>query len=808
MRTFGNEIRYAIRSAINSPLSSLFVVLVLAVGIGVTTAIFSMVDAIVLRPFPFPSLDRIVAISQTGSNASGQRFAVSPANFLDWRNSSQTFEQVAAYQQSTALLMVGVTPEPVQTCLITRGFFSVLGLPIFLGRYLSGDGDDVERNAVVLSYRFWQRRMGADPGVIGKTINLDGLHYNVIGVAANTLDFPIFTDVWVPRIMTPRDKVDRTTQILSVIAKLKDGQSVADAGNEMASIRARLAREYPLTNAGTGAAVLLLRDSVNSYSRALVLMLMGAVIFLLLLSCANVANIQVARILMRRREIAARLCFGARTMDILRQLFVEGVLLALFAAGSALLIAFALLAYIKREATEAVVRNVAGFMSVSIDKRVLAFALFLSLVSTVLFVLPALYQAVRGRVLEALKEEGRGSSAGRGGNQTRSALIITEVILGISLLVGAYLMVDAFNRIATASGGYDPKGVVTFDLDLTQGQASQESEIKERYNQALSHLAAVPGVTSVGMTTVLPSVGDSESSHVVLQGSDARLAGTGPVMEVRVVSEGYFKTMGIPLKSGRSFRANDDIRGQSVAIVSEGAAQTLWRNHLPLGRQIQLTSKGFSNSWLIIVGTVGDVDYFFLDSERRPTVYVPYRQNPARPLTVVMRTTPNLSGLSMAVNSALHPVDATLEVYHITSMLNLLANMSGGVKLVATLMTALALLALVLCASGVHAIMSHSVAQQTREIGIRIAVGAQKRDVLKLVFKFALRRVLIGLAIGIPIALVLAHFLASVLPGVIVVPKLGFAWLGFLLIGVALLASYFPARRATSTDPIDALRSL
>lgn len=806
MLNLSNDIRYAIRLILKNRASSLFIVLVLAVGIGANTAVFSMVDAIVRRPFPFPDINRLVTLSETHAKAGDRRYAVSPANFLDWKNESSVFERMAAYKESEAILRGNNSGEPVDVALVTPGYLQIFGLAPYLGRYYSELQDDKERNAVVLSYRFWRQRMRADPAVLGKKINLGGLDYDVIGVGPRALDFPLYTEVWMPLVLSPSDQVDRSRRDLSVIARLKDGRGISDARNEMSRIGLQLTQRYPVANAEAGVAVFSLIDSFNSYSRSFVLMLMGAVVFVLLLACANVANLQLARILMRRKEIALRTSLGAGRAQIMRQLLVEGLILSLLGAVPGVGISMGMLAYIKQNMTEAVVRNIAGWETVGIDLRVLAFTLLSSILSAALFVLPAIYQALQGRSFEVLKEEGRGGSPNKGGRRVRSMLVVAEVMLAVLLLVGATLMVGAFKRITTAHRGYNPQDVNLFSLDVSPIRYPDVEKARRLYQQVLAQIAAIPGVQSAGIVSVLPSVGDSRSSKAATEESGTLPGGSGPPLEVRIVSEDYFKAMSIPLKAGRTFTAQDNASSQPVAILSESAAQAFWSGRAPLGRSIKLLSGGFDMPWLNVVGVVGDTNYFFLNAEIRPTIYLSYQQGPMKSMSIVVHTIPGVGGIAPALRIAVQQVDAAQDVYRVTSMLALLADMAGGVKIVAALMQGLGLLAVLLCISGVYAIVSYSIAQQTQEIGVRMALGAQKLDVFKLVFGFALKLVMIGLVLGLPLAFVLGRLLSSVLEGVVVVPMLSFLWLVLVMLFLGAIASYVPARRAVRISPIAALR--
>lgn len=805
MPTFRNEVRYAVRMLVKNPITGLFMALVLALGIGANTAIFSMVYAIVLRPLPFRDLDRIVTLSETFTKGGVERYGVSTANFLDWEKASRLFEALAAYKQSSAILTGRQSREQVQTCLVSPRFFSILGLSPYRGRYYSDHTDIAEQNAVVLSYGFWQRRMEADPNIVGKKINLNGLDYDIIGVAPVQLDFPIYTEVWMPLVITSTEENERSKRDLSAIGKIGEGHSLFYVRSEMNGISARLAQQYPLTNADSSVAVLRLLDSVNSYSRSFVTMLMGAVVFVLLMACANVANLQLSSIIMRRKEIALRLSVGASRMQIMRQLVTEAMILSFVGGALGLLIAFVLLDFIKRNMTVSVIRNIAGFMNVTIDWHVLAFTVVASIASAVLFVLPVLHQALQGRTFQALREEGRGSSMRRSG-VVRSALVISEVMLAIVLLIGATIMINAFHRITTANRGYDPTGIKIFRLNISQSSYADQDKVKNLYKAVLWKIGSLSGVKSAAMVNTLPSIGDSESSRILVEDAGAQPESANPAVEVRIISEDYFKAMSIPLRAGREFSATDDSRVQPVAIISESAARAFWKGRPALGRRIRLISGGFDTPFLNVVGIAGDVNFFFLNAEIRPTIYLPYQQNPVRPMAIVMHRASGLSATVAVLQDAVQQVDSTQNVYTVRSMESILTDMSAGVRIVAALMIALGLLALGLCTSGVYAIVSYSVAQQIQEIGIRMALGAQRHHIVRLVLNYALRLVLVGLAFGIPVAIALSYVLAHALPGVVLIPTFGFGLLTMLLIAIGILASYWPARRAMNIHPTTALR--
>ena len=799
-----SDARYSLRVLMKYRGFTAAAVLTLALGIGATTAIFSMADAILLRPFPFPRLDRIVALSETIPKVSADRLGVSPGNFFNWKEQNHFCEQMTAYKPWDATLTGLHGRDPVQAYLASPDFFRLLGAAPFKGRFFSGREDTSEASQLVVSFGFWQQRLGADPGVLGQVVALNGVGYTVIGVMPKEFDFPMYAEVWAPWIPTPQDRVERSVHNLSVIARLRPGVSLFQARAETHHLGERLAREYPAANAGRGVDVMLLRDTVDEYARRFLAVLAAAVVFLLLLACANVANLQLARGASRQKEIAIRSALGAARRRLAQQLFTEGIMLSSLAAALGLSLAAWGLVVIKANLPSLVARHVPSLMLARLDSRMLVFTCVAALVTGILSTVPAILQVSPQRLYGTMKEGGRSSSASlRPG--MRSALVISEVSFAAVLLICAGLMVKAFRDLTRTDQGFDPNDVLTFSVSLPTPNYPGNVQVTNFYNEALRRESAVPGVQSAALVSELPALADSRTSSVVVEGQSTDSADRPLLAEVRIISEAYFRVIAAKVKLGRAFTPQDDAASLPVAIISESAARRFWPVQAPLGRRLKLTSTELNTPWLSVVGTVGDMRHFFLNSEVRPTVYLPYRQQPLRSLNFVVRAEAGTRGVVNDVREAVRAVDSTIPVYGVEQISRYFADLAGGVGVIGTLMGVFGAIALALAAAGVYAVMAYSVAQRTREIGIRVALGAQPMDIWKLVLGNTIRLLGIGLGLGLPVAIALGRLMSSVLPGVVELDLLSLLAFTAVLSATGLLAGYLPARHATQVSPIVAL---
>jgi len=806
MVTLFSDVRYSLRILFKCRSFTAVAALTLALGIGANTAIFSMADAIMFRPFPFKALDRIVTLWETIPKVSGERFGVSPGNYFDWEERNHVFDHMTAYKPLNLTLTGPHEPEKVQAYLVLPSFFPLLGVPPFKGRFFSEGEIRNEPTQVVVSFGFWRERLGGDPNVLERVLTLNGLGYRVIGVMPKQFDFPMYADIWAPWVVTPEDRSERSKHNLSVLARLKPGSSLSQAETELDNISGRLAHEYPVENAGRSAGVMLLRDSVDEYAARFMAVVAGAVAFLLLLACANVANLQLARSASRQKEMAICVALGAPRGRLARQLFTEGIVLSLLAAGLGLPLAVWGLAIIKANMPQLVAHHLPSLMLAQMDARMLAFGFAAAVVTGITSTVPASFQVSSKGIYETLKEGGRNSSIS-GRRRMRSALVVSEIALAGVLLICAGLMVNAFRRLARMNQGFDPNNVVTFDISLPESKYPGIGQVVNFYKETLRRLGALPEIQSAAVVSELPALADSRSGSVIIEGEPAPPPGRPLMAEVRVISEDYFRAVAMPVMLGRAFVPQDNPGSLPVAIVSEGAARRFWPGQDPLGHRFELASTELKTTWLTVIGTVGDVRYFFLGSDVRPTIYVPYLQQPIRSLSVVMRTEAGMNQTAADVRESVRAVDSTVPVYGIERISQFFADLSGGIELIGALMGVFAMIALALAAAGIYAIVAYSVAQRTQEIGIRMALGAQPRDIWKLVVGNASQLLGIGLGLGLPVALALGRVMSSVLSGVVALELTTFITFTIVLSAAGLLAAYLPARRAAKVDPIIVLRN-
>ncbi|HLJ47917.1 MAG TPA: ABC transporter permease [Bryobacteraceae bacterium] len=791
-----SDLRYALRVLSKSRSFTAIVVFALAIGIGANTAIFSMADAIVFHPYPFPQLDRIVALSANIPAVNQARYGVSSAEYYDWKQQNHAFDEMAAYKAWAAILNTPDGPQRVSAYAVSSGFFPLLRTGPVIGRGFSSEN---ARNEVLVGYGFWEQRLGRDPGVLDRRLNLNGLDYVVVGVMGSDVDLPMYTDIWTPWIDTPEAHHDRTSRDFQVIARLKPGVALAQARSEMDGIGSRLARQYPQTNAGRSVSVMLLRDTIDEYADRFMAVVTCAVLFLLLLACANVANLQLARGASRRNEMAMRMALGASRLRIVRQLVLEGTVLSVAGAVLGLPLAVWGLTVIKANLPEMVCRHLPGMMYAHLDQTMLVYTLAAALATGVAFTIPAAAQACSERLHETLKSGGRSVSSGR--VWMRSALVVSEIMFAIALLIGAGLMVKGFRGLASLNQGFDAADVLTFRMGLPASQHRSGAPIVNFYRELLRRL------NGAALVSNLPALAESWSNAILIESQPPSPPERPLLAEVRVISEDYFLTLAIPVRKGRSFSSADSEGTMPVAIVSQSAARRFWPKQDPIGERVKMTSHDLATSWLTVVGVAGDVNHFFLDSAVRPTIYVPYTQQPVRSFNVLFRPGPSLDRTVTEARAVVHALDATQAVPNIQRLSRYFADLAGGVGVIASLMAVFAVIALIMAAAGIYAVVSYSVAQRIREIGIRMALGARPRDVLRLILGNLLRLAAIGLGIGCCLAFALTRAMSKSLPGLVALDSFTFASFAVLLTAVALLAGWLPSRRAAKVDPLLAMRS-
>jgi putative ABC transport system permease protein len=798
------DLRYAVRAMVKRPTTSAVIVLTLALGLGANAAIFGVIDALVLHPFAFSNIDRLAVVSQTYQGDIGYgKETVSPANFLDWRKQSGSFERLAAFGWWDASLTSPDDPERVSGFFVTADFFPVLGVQATLGRLFQPDDEIQGRHRrAVLSHALWQRRFGGNASIVGRTIDIDGQPFEVIGVAPRGFDFPMGSAIWAPLAMTPEVALQRRERYLTVIGRLAPGRSLDDASAEMAVVARRLEQEHPEANKDRNARVLPFVSGMQDVGLGSILMLWQAsAAFVLLIACANIANLLLARGAERQRDLAVRLALGASRARLVRQMLSESTLLALVSIPLAMVVASGSLHAIKVSMPARILRFVPGWDTMGVDGRLFLFTALLAIAAAVVFgVVPAL-QAAGPRVAEALKDGGRSATAGR--QRFRRGLVVAEIALSLPLLVAAALSSVGANRFLNGPQGYDADGVLAMRAALPDVRYEQPEPRRQFVDSVLQRLSALPGVQSAAATNVAPAGTGNSSRAIEIEGRPNPDRANPPLVDFRATTPSYFETMRIPIRSGRAFSQADRASTQNVAIVTEAAASRYFPGTDPIGKRLRLGD----GPWLNVVGVAGDVVQDWFGRRSFPTVYRPYPQAPTGNVVFVTRTDGDPQSLVLAATHAVRAVDPVQPVFDVMSMRQMLHERTIGLQYVAAIMVVFGGLALVLAVVGVYSVMAFLVTQRTQEIGVRIALGASRRDVFSLTMGQTGRLTAIGLAIGLVFSMLLGRFLEGMLVGAIPNDLRVQAVLAAVLVAAAMLAGYVPARRAAGIDPIIALRN-
>jgi putative ABC transport system permease protein len=805
MRTLLKDVRYAARVLARQPGFTLVAVLALALGVGANTAIFSVVKAVLLKPLPYPESDRLVWLREVNPANNIPDEPASAPNFNDWRTDARTLDGVAAYSE-TALTMTGDgEPERIPAAATSANFFRVLGVAPALGRdFLAEEETQGKNRVVVISHGLWRRRFGASPNVIGQALTFGGNQFTVVGVAPPDFKNPVPgakpAEAWFPLAFN-FDPSRRRSDFLSVFARLKQGATVEQARAELEGVGARLARDYPATNTGWSVSLVPLREKVVGDVRLALLVLMGVVGFLLLIACANVANLLLARATSRRQEIAVRSALGAGRRRLVRQFLTESVLLAL--AGGALGLLFAwwgveLLVSLSPG-------NIPRLDEVGLDRSVLLFTFGVSLLTGVVFgLLPAL-QASKTDLASSLKEGGsRGATAGAGASRLRNVLVVSEIAIAVVLLAGAGLMIRSFEAIRDVDPGFRPDRTLTSDFSLPAAKYKEDAQVTSFFEQLGARAAAMPGVERVGLVSNIPFSG-GDIAGFVIDGRPEPPPEQVLDAEYRVVSPDYFDVMGIPVVRGQLFTERDRAGSPAATVINETMARRYWPGEDPIGKRINLGDPS-SSPWRTIVGVVRDIRNESLDKEPYPQMYAPLAQFPRRQMTLVARTSGEPSALVPALRRDLSSLDKDLPLYNVRTMEQVLADSISRRRFQMLLITAFAGVGLLLAAVGIYGVISYSVAQRRHEIGVRMALGARATDILRLVVGQGLGLALAGVGCGLVAAFALTRVMASLLYGVSATDPVTFASVSLALLGVALAACLVPARRATKVDPMVALR--
>ncbi len=815
MGNFIQDLRYGLRTLVKTPAFAAVAVLTIALGLGANTTIFSVMNATILKRLPFPDPDRLVLVWETFGKGPDNTNIVSAPNFWDWQQQNHVFEGMAIFDSAgrgynLSEAGAGSEPERVSGLRVSANFFPLLGIKPYLGRTFLLEEETLGKDhEVVLSYGLWERRYGADRTLVGKTIRMDGEQFTVVGVMPRDFQFQFWSgqrQLWVPAGYTEGDK-GRDSNSFVCFARLKPGVTVKQARAEMETIGHRLSQQYPKELANGGTAVMPMAEFGVSNLRPAMLALFAAVGFVLLIACVNVANLMLARGATRQKEFAIRRALGAHRFRIARQLLTESVLLAILGGISGLALAAMSTRLLPRILPGNVLRiPFRQLEAIPMDGRVFAFALVISCLTGILFGLAPAFSVFRGDVNEPLKEGSRGSTMG-GGSRLRHALVASEVALALVVLSGARLMIESMARVLGVDPGLNPKNVLTMEMSLPQINIYYGPPVHARFCQDLDErVGTLSGVVSVSAIAHLPLGGGSAGRGFWIEGRPDPGAGNNPGANYTVTCPNYIRTMGIPLLEGREFTHQDKVGATDVIVINQAMARKYWPKEDPIGKRIKLDLTISQEPWFTIVGVVGDVRHWGLDDQMYPQFFRPYTQAAWPVMTMVVRTASSPAMFTNPVKKALAEIDPEQPVSRVQTMEEVVSESVGPRRFPMLLLASFALLALALAAVGISGVVGFSVAQRTHEIGIRMALGAQTRDVLRLIVSRSMVWALAGVGVGVAGALGLTRLLAGLLYGVKPTDPVVLGAVSLLLAVVALLASYLPARRATKVDPMVALR--
>lgn len=801
------DIKYSVRFMRKRISFTVVAVLALALGIGASSAIFSVVNATLIRPLPYKSPDQIVVVWDTSRQREIDKGPASPPNFIDYRDRNQSFVSMAALRTDDLILAGATEPERVPCAFVSPNLFSLLGVNAHLGRTFTDEESEPGRdNVVVLSYGYWQRHFAAVSSPIGQTLRLDDKNYSIIGIMPKGIEFPGEwlgqTELWLPLAFAPEEVQNRGAHTLFVVGRLKDQVSISAAQNEMQSIANSLEQQYPNSNTGWSVLLTPLSQQVVGDVRPALLLLLGAVLLVLLIGCANVANLLLARAAERQKEIAVRMAIGASRLRLVQQLLTESLLLSLIAGAIGIL-----LAYWGISVLGAVIPNdFPRLKEIGIDARVVGFTLAISFLTAFIFGLVPALQATKVNLNEWLKEGGGKATAGTSRRLMRNALMISELALSLVLLIGAGLLVKSLMLLQKVDPGFKAGNALVMDIALPPSNYPDARRRADFFQQVIVQLKTVPGVQSVGATSILPLSGMDKITVFKIEGRPPASADEQLTVSYRLINSDYFEAMSIPVMQGRSFTERDADSAPLVLMVSESFARRFFQNEEPIGKRL-LIKRGGQLTAREIIGVADDVKEFGLDAEVKPQIYIPYLQNPSPDMTLVLRTSSNPAELRYSAREAVWTIDRNQPVYNINKLEDVLSKSFSQRRFNMLLLSLFAGIAMILAATGVYSVMVNSVNQRTRELGIRMALGAQQSHILKLIVGQAVVLILSGVGVGLTAAFALMHILSALLYGVNAIDPAVFLCITLLLSAVALIASYLPARKASKVDPMITLRN-
>jgi putative ABC transport system permease protein len=826
METLLNDIRYGLRMLVKSPGFTAVVVLTLALGIGANAAIFSVVNTVLLRPLPYPHAEQLVNVWGKMTNEGIPKNDLSDPEWWELKETNQAFSGVAAYSLGGGVNLTASGKEPVRVAaaVTTWNLFDLLGTQAALGRVFSADEDLPGKNHVaMLSYSLWKSQFGGDPEITSKNIRLDDDVYTVVGVLPNGFNFAKKQDIWVPLGLDHAKQSNRGSHYLRVLGRIKPGLSVQQAGIDTARFGQQLIREYPnyyVRNAdlGFGIYVVPLQEELVGSVRQALLVLLAAVFFVLLIACANVANLLLVRASAREKEVSIRAAMGAGAWRLGRQMLTENILLAVIGGGLGLLLSYWGIEALKVMGPD----SLPNIGAVGVDVRVLLFTLVLTLGTGLIFGLAPIVRVIRANLAVSLREGGRGT-LGSGSHKLRNALVVSEIAMALMLLVGAGLMIRSFQQLLQVNPGFQPDHVLVTELSLPKNRYPDDMKSNTFYREALDKVRALPGVLSAGAVSELPMNDEYSSGSIFLEDTSVQSVqrttfnGPGSALlpyletDARSATSGYLEAMKVPLVKGRYFTTGDTADSQYVAIVDTDFATRFWPNSDPLGKRLAFdvvpNTKPPQIRWRTIVGVVGHVKQYGLDVRGREQAYFPHPQSSGYlQMTMAVRTSNNPESMASSVREAVGSLDKDLPLFGVKTMDTLVTSSTAQAKLNMVLLALFAGLALLLAAVGIYGVMSYAVSQRTQEIGIRLAIGAQTQDVMRMVVGEGLKLTVLGTGFGLIGALIVAQLISSLFFGIGPYDPITFAGITALLGVVAFLACYIPARRATRVDPLVALR--
>jgi len=810
MGTIWQDIRYSGRMLWKHRLAALVSVLAFAVGIGVNTAMFSLAEAFLLHPAPFENANRVVVLVNSRPHQNIDMNAIAPATYFEWRKEVRSFDRLGAFAWDEINLTGDGHPQKVQAFRISADLFGVLGVQPQLGRgFVSEEEQPGKDQEIILGHALWEQHYASDERILGKNIKVDGKSFTVVGVMARGFDFPLPAEAWIPLAIDAKERERRDNRWFWVLGRLKPGVSLPEASAEMQAIAQREAERYPDTDKGWELRSMTLPQFMTGdITREYTLLLMGAVAFVLLIACADVANVQFARMTGRTNEFAVRTAMGGSRLRIMRQLLTENLLLAAGGAALGLLLARWEIQMILSHMPPDVAKFIAGWKTIRLDSNAFLFTLTIVVVCAILSGIAPSLLASRANLADSLKESGRSATSSRTRGRLRGALVVAEISLALVLLVGAGLLVKNFEGLLNVNESYSPRTLLTMNVTLSNTQYAKDSTRLAFHEQVLERLSRLPGVQSAAFVTHVPysEGGGIGTSAFSIEGRPLAERGELRNAIVETTSPNYVGLMKIALLEGRLLTDADGADAPPVAVISESLARRYFPGESSLGAHIKVGGMDSPRPWMTIVGVVNDVHYSWINKENIPTIYGPFRQAPPYYTTILLRSADDPSQLISAARAEIAAVDPELPLYNIKPMNRVITESIIGIAYVAAMMAVLGGIALVLASVGVFGVMSYSVSERVHEIGVRMSLGAQTPDIVRMVLRSGMLLTITGLAIGLPLAFVLARVLSSVLFGVEAADPFSFIGLPLLLAGVAALASYLPARRAARVDPLVALR--